>query len=138
MEKGKAVFLISSITFFAVFGIFIGLYVYEVQNNPLFGGGSGGIGGYNITITIDYSNGTSQNYYNINGTNVLNLTQTIAVVDPDPNYGYDFIYRINHYPNDPPGENLWWVYTLNGISAGPVKLVYPSNNSVIYWHVISY
>ncbi len=138
IEKGKSVVLISSLVFFILFGSLIGLYVYERQNNPLLGGGDSDKLCYHVNITINYSNGTIENYYNINGTNVLNLTKSVALVDPHPIYGSAFIFRINNYALDPFEDNLWWVYTLNGKSLGSVIDTYPQNNSIIIWTIVSY
>jgi len=137
IEKGKIIIIVTSIAFFIVFGGLIGLYLYEKQYNPLLGGGNGENLCYHVNITINYSNGTINTYHNINGTNVLNLTKSVALVDPHPQYGSAFVFRINNYAVDPFGENLWWVYTLNGISAGGVTGTYPQNHSIIVWTIIS-
>ena len=129
MEKEKAIILIISITFFSVFGSLIGMYVYELQTNPILGGGAAGQGGYFLNLTIDYSNGTTEEYSNLNATNPLALLELKANTTYSPLYGDLYIDAVNqHYGGG------WKYYVNDVLNPVPAKSYqFSSNYSVILW-----
>ena len=129
MKKEKSLVLVSSIAFFAIFGTLIGLYIYELRTNPILGGGPPTNGGYFLNLTIDYNNGTIEEYSNLNASTPLILVELKANVTYSPQYGDLLVVAINNYAGN------GWKYYVDGtpppIPAKNYQII--TNNSVIKW-----
>ncbi|MCD6515397.1 MAG: DUF4430 domain-containing protein [Candidatus Asgardarchaeum sp.] len=94
---------------------------------------------YNLTLIIDYGNGTIEVHYNLNLTNVPNITAfhilfLVATVNYTW-YGDDvFVDAINGVWNNENDNNRWWQYWVDDeLPMIAANHYYLKNNSVVAW-----
>ena len=86
-----------------------------------------------ISITIDYGNGTTVVYENVEGTDVLNATQSIADVELEWFSELAYVTGIDGVSDDRE-LNLWWQYWVNGEYASiAVNLLSINDDDRIVW-----
>ncbi|MEM4735272.1 MAG: DUF4430 domain-containing protein [Candidatus Thorarchaeota archaeon] len=90
-----------------------------------------GPAGENITLSIDFGNGTLIEYTGLSGPDVLNVTMSVANVSVRWYGDLVFVESINGIANDP-AAGKWWQYWVNG-QYGPIasnKYVLSDSDSV--------
>ena len=65
-----------------------------------------------LVLIIDFGNGTTLTYENVEGTNVLDATNATVEVESDWYADSVFVTSIAGVPNDP-DAGLWWQYWVN-------------------------
>lgn len=110
-------------------------YLENNQNKP----NSKILPAYNLTLIIDYGNGTIDYFYSLNLTSVPNTTAFhILLLVATVNYtwyGDDvFVEAINGVWNNENNSNRWWQYWVNdNLPMTAANHYYLSNNSVVAW-----
>ncbi|MFX0107084.1 MAG: DUF4430 domain-containing protein [Candidatus Hodarchaeota archaeon] len=69
--------------------------------------------GSDVTLTLDFGNGTQAQYNNLTGINVLVLTESVVEVDAEWTANLAFVVSIAGVENDDQ-NGLWWQYWVNG------------------------
>ena len=66
-----------------------------------------------VSLTVDFSNGTIQEFTSLEGANVLEVTNSTTTVAVEWYGDLAFVIGISGVSQDP-GENLYWQYWVNG------------------------
>lgn len=94
---------------------------------------------YNLTLYIDYGNGTVEKHFNLNLTDVLNITVfdlllKVAVVNYSWYGDAVFVDAINGVFNNENNSNRWWQYWVNGeLPMIAANQYYLENDSLVEW-----
>jgi hypothetical protein len=88
----------------------------------------------NISLQIDFGNGTVLNQQGLNGSNVLDTTESVLIVEVTWYGNFAFVESIGGVVNSQV-EGRWWQYWVNG-ELGPVAAnAYQVNDGdSIVWH----
>jgi hypothetical protein len=87
----------------------------------------------NLNLKIDFGNETILQFSSVNGTSVLNATQSVVSVQSDWYGDSAFVTSIEGVPNDP-DAGLWWQYWVNEELAPVAANKYiPQEGDVIAW-----
>jgi len=88
-----------------------------------------------ITLVIDFGNGTRMEFTGLEGDTVLNVTQSAVEVEVEWYGDLVFVTSIAGVSNDPE-HNLWWQYWVNG-ELGPVAVnkYHLNNGDVVEWRL---
>ncbi|MFW9966483.1 MAG: DUF4430 domain-containing protein [Candidatus Thorarchaeota archaeon] len=86
-----------------------------------------------VTLQIDYGNETTAVYDEVAGSNVLEVTESVALVQADWTGDLAFVYSINGVSSKEE-TGLWWQYWVNGEFASvAANLRIVQNNDTIVW-----
>lgn len=89
------------------------------------------------SLEIDFGNGTTVSYTDVNGTNVLNATASVADVVVQWYGNLAYVVEIDSVHNDPV-LGLYWQYWINGQFASLAANLMPvSNGDSIIWRRVS-
>jgi|Deesub1362B_J571_1020462.scaffolds.fasta_scaffold12062_2 hypothetical protein len=93
---------------------------------------------YNITIIIDYGNGSTQKFTGINldppNTTVLHALLLVASVEYHYEGPYVFIDAINGVRNNENNNNMWWQYWVNGeLPMVAANKYYLNSDDIVEW-----
>lgn len=69
--------------------------------------------GNNVNLKLDFGNGTSISYDNLEGSTVLNVTESVVAVEYEWYGDLVFVTSIANVSNDA-DQGLWWQYWVNG------------------------
>jgi hypothetical protein len=86
-----------------------------------------------VSLYIDYSNGTTSIYNQVEGRNVLEATESVALVQVDWTGDLAFVYSINGVSSKEE-TGLWWQYWVNGeFASTAANLCEVQDNDTIMW-----
>ena len=86
-----------------------------------------------VSLHIDYGNATTSIYDHVGGRNVLEATESVALVQVDWTGDLAFVYSINGVSSKG-GTGLWWQYWVNGEFASTAANLYEvQDNDTIVW-----
>lgn len=93
---------------------------------------------YNITVIIDYGNGTIETFTGINldppNTTVFHALLLVAVVEYHYEGPYVFVDAINDVRNNENNNNKWWQYWVNGeLPMIAANKCYLNSNDIVEW-----
>ena len=145
INKRNAILLISTVILFGFLGGLLLLnnmfFIHpNVNSNSNSEGTQNAITpAYNLTLYIDYGNGTVEKYFNLNLTNVPNVTVLDLLIKVAAvNYSWYgdavFVDAINGVFNNENNSNRWWQYWVNGkLPMVAANQYYLKNNSLVEW-----
>jgi len=86
----------------------------------------------NVTITVDYKNGTIDQRTNVTS-RIVNAT-VFDIMNKEFHIAYD-VYPAGYFISEINGARLGWTYMVDSVSPGIACNKYQvSNNSIITWH----
>ncbi|MHA1143165.1 MAG: DUF4430 domain-containing protein [Candidatus Helarchaeota archaeon] len=136
MEKEKIIIVI--LTGIIITAIVPPAVIYFMYQNTLLSlsnppNGDGTYSAFNVTVTINYNNGSSPAvFYDIKGNNALDVLEAVATVTPHPVYGRAYIWAINGYYGN------GWRYSVDGFFPSVAAIMYPiQNNSIVLWIAVA-
>ncbi|NHJ13232.1 MAG: DUF4430 domain-containing protein [Candidatus Thorarchaeota archaeon] len=71
------------------------------------------LAGSNVTLTVDFGNGTITTFSNLAGPDVLAITESVLKVETEWAGGFAFVNSIEGISNSLE-DGLWWQYWVNG------------------------
>jgi hypothetical protein len=88
-----------------------------------------------ISLQIDYGNGTTSIYDEVAGSNVLEVTESVALVQADWTGDLAFVYSINGVSSKEE-TGLWWQYWVNSEFASvAANLHVVQDNDTVVWRL---
>ena len=88
-----------------------------------------------VSLQIDFGNSTVLTYHNLNGTDVLNATMKVAVVEVTWYGSMAFVTSIDGAENNP-SAGRWWQYWVNGDLGGVAANLYNLDDSdTVLWEM---
>ncbi|MFX0055253.1 MAG: DUF4430 domain-containing protein [Promethearchaeota archaeon] len=86
-----------------------------------------------VSLHIDYGNGTTSTYTEVEGPTVLNITESVAIVGVDWTGDLAFVYSINGVSSKEE-TGLWWQFWVNGeFSSVAANFYEVQDNDTIVW-----
>jgi len=86
-----------------------------------------------MSLEIDFGNGTSLTYHNLNGSDVLNVTMKVTLVEVTWYGNMAFVTSIGGVESDQ-SAGKWWQYWVNGNLGGVAANLYPLTDSdTVVW-----
>jgi len=145
VSKNSLILVLSSVLLIGIIGglLYLNITLFPTNHNPNQNSQNPVeeriIPAYNLTLFIDYGNGTIEKHFNLNLTEVPNITVfdlllKVAIV----NYSwYDdavFVDAINGIFNNEHNNNRWWQYWVNGeLPMLAANQYFLENNSFVEW-----
>lgn len=99
----------STLTIGLLVVLIISIPVKDVRRN----GFAASANGDNVSLSIDFGNGTLSAYDNLQGSTVLNVTESVVAVEYEWYGDLVFVTSIANVSNDA-DQGLWWQYWVNG------------------------
>lgn len=129
MNTEKVIFICLTIAIGATIIPFTTMYtVYEVDriyrfySNPM---------ATNVTVTIDYGNGTIEDHYDLTAKTILSALQAVAVVTIESSSFGDYVDGINGHFGD---ASHGWTYQVNNVTIWDAASDYLlQNNDRVLW-----
>ncbi|NHI94439.1 MAG: DUF4430 domain-containing protein [Candidatus Lokiarchaeota archaeon] len=129
MNAEKVIFICLTIAIGAAITPFVTMYtiyevdrIYRLNNTPI---------ASNITVTIDYGNGTIENHYDLAANTPLKALQLVAVVSIQSSIYGDYVDGINGHFGD---TTHGWGYEVNNVSVMDAASDYIlGNNDRVLW-----
>ncbi|MFX1331402.1 MAG: DUF4430 domain-containing protein [Promethearchaeota archaeon] len=86
-----------------------------------------------VSLHIDYGNGTTSTHTEVEGLTVLDITESVAIVQVDWTGDLAFVYSINGVSSKEE-TGLWWQFWVNGeFSSVAANLYEVQENDTIIW-----
>lgn len=134
MNTEKVIFICLTIAIGATLIPFATMYVvyeadriYRLNTNPM---------ATNITVTIDYGNGTIEDHFDLTSKTILSALQTVAVVTIATSSFGDYVDAINGLFGD---ASHGWTYQVNNVTIWDAASDYIlENNDRVLWVYMSW
>jgi hypothetical protein len=86
-----------------------------------------------VSLHIDYGNGTTSTHTEVEGLTVLDITESVAIIQVDWTGDLAFVYSINGVSSKEE-TGLWWQFWVNGeFSSVAANLYEVQDNDTIVW-----
>jgi len=145
VSKNSLILILSSVILLGIIGglLYLNTTLLPINHNPNQNsqnpGGKMITPAYNLTLFIDYGNGTIEKHFNLNLTEVPNVTVfdlllKVAIVNYSWYGDAVFVDAINGVFNNEHNNNRWWQYWVNGeLPMLAANQYYLENNSLVEW-----